>query len=342
MTDEELLTDLFSFLFLRPRDLTHHFVPAPNVSLIPLFSTPTGLIITSALMIWKSLILFTGSESPVSFSIFRLKKRLQRKLFVVVEPGTRNSPRSLCFLSHSLESQVVVVLSGSMEPGFHRGDILFLSSAQKGPPISSGDIVVFNIGGRGKKKLIFFLFWAHRRVGRRKKNSPQNSFQNSLCLSLTKKTDIPIVHRVIKVHDGGERMVTGSAESINEKSGKPEIKVRKKSKDEKIVFLAFLVSFLPRFLSLPLTNTTTTNPPPPPQQPTGGPFLLTKGDNNWGDDRALYARGQRWLRGSEHVMGRVVGFLPHVGRVTIVMNDYPAVKYVLIGVLALFVVTSKE
>ena len=78
------------------------------------------------------------------------------------------------------------------------------------------------------------------------------------------------------------------------------------------------------------------------KQPTGGPFLLTKGDNNWGDDRALYARGQRWLRGSEHVMGRVVGFLPHVGRVTIVMNDYPAVKYVLIGVLALFVVTSKE
>ena len=67
-----------------------------------------------------------------------------------------------------------------------------------------------------------------------------------------------------------------------------------------------------------------------------------QGDNNWGDDRALYARGQRWLRGSEHVMGRVVGFLPHVGRVTIVMNDYPAVKYVLIGVLALFVVTSKE
>lgn len=135
-----------------------------------------------------------------------------------------------------------------MEPGFHRGDILFLSSARKGPPLGAGDIVVFNVGGR----------------------------------------DIPIVHRVVKVHDGGELML-GSG------------------------------------------NGTGTNP-----------FLLTKGDNNWGDDRALYQKGQRWLRGSEHVMGRVVGFLPHVGRVTIVMNDYPAVKYVLIGVLALFVVTSKE
>jgi signal peptidase len=35
-------------------------------------------------------------------------------------------------------------------------------------------------------------------------------------------------------------------------------------------------------------------------------------------------------------------FLPHVGRVTIIMNDYPLVKYALIGVLGLFVVTSKE
>jgi signal peptidase len=34
--------------------------------------------------------------------------------------------------------------------------------------------------------------------------------------------------------------------------------------------------------------------------------------------------------------------LPHVGRVTIIMNDYPLGQYALIGVLGLFVVTSKE
>ena len=55
--------------------------------------------------------------------------------------------------------QVVVVLSGSMEPGFYRGDILFLNMGYA--PIRTGEIVVFNIDGR----------------------------------------DIPIVHRVIKVHD---------------------------------------------------------------------------------------------------------------------------------------------
>lgn len=61
--------------------------------------------------------------------------------------------------------QVVVVLSGSMEPGFYRGDILFLNMGHK--PIRVGEVVVFNLDNR----------------------------------------DIPIVHRVIKVHEtepGGE------------------------------------------------------------------------------------------------------------------------------------------
>ncbi|XP_050245598.1 uncharacterized protein LOC126693603 isoform X6 [Quercus robur] len=77
-----------------------------------------GMIVTSALIIWKALMCITGSESPV-----------------------------------------VVVLSGSMEPGFKRGDILFLHMSKD--PIRAGEIVVFNVDGR----------------------------------------EIPIVHRVIKVHE---------------------------------------------------------------------------------------------------------------------------------------------
>ena len=42
--------------------------------------------------------------------------------------------------------QVVVVLSGSMEPGFYRGDILFLNLGTA--PIRVGEVVVFNIDGR--------------------------------------------------------------------------------------------------------------------------------------------------------------------------------------------------
>ncbi|VAH06740.1 unnamed protein product [Triticum turgidum subsp. durum] len=119
-----------------------------------------GMIVTSALIIWKGLMVATGSESPV-----------------------------------------VVVLSGSMEPGFKRGDILFLHMSKE--PIRTGEIVVFNIDGR----------------------------------------EIPIVHRVIKVHE---------------------------------------------------------------RQESGEVDILTKGDNNFGDDRLLYAQGQLWLQ-KHHIMGRAVG-----------------------------------
>ena len=169
-----------------------------------------AMIVCSALMIWKSLMVITESESPV-----------------------------------------VVVLSGSMEPAFHRGDI-----------------VVFKVADR----------------------------------------EIPIVHRIIKVHEKEDGTVD----------------------------------------------------------------LLTKGDNNAVDDRGLYAASQSWIH-REHVIGRAKGcarergarargaarrdasahgshataparhrYLPYIGMVTIIMNDYPIVKYILVGLMGLFVLTTKE
>jgi len=64
-----------------------------------------GLIVSTALMIWKSLMVISASESPI-----------------------------------------VVVLSGSMEPAFQRGDLLFLYQSEG--PFRVGDIVVFKIDGR--------------------------------------------------------------------------------------------------------------------------------------------------------------------------------------------------
>jgi len=43
------------------------------------------------------------------------------------------------------DSPVVVVLSGSMEPAFQRGDVLLLDNNR--PDIAVGDIVVFKIAG---------------------------------------------------------------------------------------------------------------------------------------------------------------------------------------------------
>ncbi|CAI8052852.1 Signal peptidase complex catalytic subunit SEC11C [Geodia barretti] len=121
-----------------------------------------GMIVSSALMIWKGLMVVTGSESPI-----------------------------------------VVVLSGSMEPAFYRGDLLFLTNNRE-DPVQAGEILVFKV----------------------------------------KERDIPIVHRVIKVHESADG----------------EVKI------------------------------------------------LTKGDNNAGDDRAgmIYAPHQNWVTKSE-IIGRARG-----------------------------------
>lgn len=58
--------------------------------------------------------------------------------------------------------------------------------------------------------------------------------------------------------------------------------------------------------------------------------MLTKGDNNRVDDRGLYAPGQLWLQ-REDILGRAKGTLRYLGMVTIILNDYPVLKYVLIG-----------
>lgn len=58
------------------------------------------------------------------------------------------------------DGDFVFLCSGSMEPAFHRGDLLFLTNFRE-DPIRAGEIVVFKVEGR----------------------------------------DIPIVHRVIKVHE---------------------------------------------------------------------------------------------------------------------------------------------
>jgi signal peptidase I len=74
-------------------------------------------------------------------------------------------------------------------------------------------------------------------------------------------------------------------------------------------------------------------------------FALTKGDNNEIDDRALYNEGypfyQEWL-GNEHLMGRVHGHFPYMGMLTILINDYPFLKFALIGSMAVFILATRE
>ncbi len=70
-------------------------------------------------------------------------------------------------------------------------------------------------------------------------------------------------------------------------------------------------------------------------------LFLTKGDNNPVDDRNLYATDQMWLRRGE-ILGTAIASLPHIGYVTIMLQDYPPLKFALVGLMGLFVLTGKE
>lgn len=153
-----------------------------------------GMVVSSALMMWKGLMLLTNTESPI-----------------------------------------VVVLTGSMEPLFHRGDILFLNWDYTPP--TPGDIVVFKVPNQ----------------------------------------EIPIVHRVIALQ--------------------------------------------------PLEN--------------GDYNCLTKGDNNEVNDRGLYHNRKHWLN-KQHLQGRIKGFLPYIGILTILLNDYPKIKWLILIIMGVMVITSSD
>ena len=149
----------------------------------------------------------------------------------------------LVLLTTNSDSPVVVVLSGSMEPAFYRGDLLVLTNRYE-DPIVPGEIVVFKIEGR----------------------------------------DIPIVHRVMQVHRGND---------ANEASDYSDVK------------------------------------------------YLTKGDNNNINDRGLYAENQLWLSRKD-IVGRARFFIPQVGQVTIILNDNPIAKWILVGVMVFMMIYYKE
>ncbi|OBA16196.1 uncharacterized protein OGAPODRAFT_98907 [Ogataea polymorpha] len=127
-------------------------------------------------------------------------------------------------------SPIVVVLSGSMEPAFQRGDVLFLWNREE--YVGVGDVVVYKL----------------------------------------QEKDIPIVHRVVREHR----------------------------------------------------------------------LLLTKGDNNERDDLPLYAYGQQYLERDKDILGRVFGYVPLVGYVTILITENVYFKYALMALLGLSALVQDE
>jgi len=258
------------------------------------------LIVTSALMIWKSLCLYTHSESPV-----------------------------------------VVVLSGSMEPAFKRGDILFLSLKKKEKKTNKRMSFSNNsnsiVGGGGDAATTTTT------TKKKKKNEEEEEERGEeertrvgeiIVFSIDGR-EIPIVHRVIKshYHPYSTASLSSSSSSSSSQSSFD------KADDDSSASSGSIGSGSGS--SYDDSDRDDENSSLSSPSPSFKHEMLTKGDNNYMDDIGLYAPGQKWLN-EKHVMGRTVGYLPHVGKATILMNDHPMIKYALILVLGLLVISGKE
>jgi len=69
--------------------------------------------------------------------------------------------------------------------------------------------------------------------------------------------------------------------------------------------------------------------------------ILTKGDNNEGFDRPLYAKNEMWIT-RKNVLGRARGLLPVVGHLTIILSEFPIVKYLMLSIMGFFVLTGQD
>ena len=257
------------------------------------------LIVTSALMIWKSLCLYTHSESPV-----------------------------------------VVVLSGSMEPAFKRGDILFLSLKKKEKKTNKrmsfsdnsnsigGGVTTTTTTKKKKKK--------KNEEEEEERGEEERTRVGEIIVFSIDGREIPIVHRVIKSHYHPYSTASLSSSSSSSSSSQSSFD---KADDDSSASSGSIGSGSGS--SYDDSDRDDENSSLSSPSPSFKHEMLTKGDNNYMDDIGLYAPGQKWLN-EKHVMGRTVGYLPHVGKATILMNDHPMIKYALILVLGLLVISGKE
>lgn len=100
-------------------------------------------------------------EEIDSFQALRVRDVIRQGLLIATYITVALVSWRCLILFTQAPGTLVVVISGSMEPGYHRGDLLFLHRRFEDNPIQAGDVVVYNLPGR----------------------------------------TIPIVHRVVRIHE---------------------------------------------------------------------------------------------------------------------------------------------
>lgn len=254
------------------------------------------MIIFSALMIWKGLMCYTGSESPI-----------------------------------------VVVLSGSMEPAFYRGDLWVTTLTHNSIPKTHLERALLERTFSFARRAGACLQWtAVQRTWHlcsqfvcKLAGSVGNVHRAPFASPCMCRVPAHTIHTLTLLYGSNPCIQNGDVGG----SYKKRLFLTNDVSDP--IRVGEILVFKVTGRDIPIVHRVMKLHQ---ETGTGAIKFLTKGDNNFVDDRGLYAPGQMWLQPSD-VVGRARAFIPHIGIVTILMNDYPAAKYALLGVLGLFVLS---
>lgn len=257
------------------------------------------MIIFSALMIWKGLMCYTGSESPI-----------------------------------------VVVLSGSMEPAFYRGDLWVTTLTHNSIPKTHLERALLERTFSFARRAGACLQWtAVQRTWYlcsqfvcKLAGSVGNVHRAPFASPCMCRVPAHTIHTLTLLYGSNPCIQNGDVGG----SYKKRLFLTNDVSDP--IRVGEILVFKVTGRDIPIVHRVMKLHQ---ETGTGAIKFLTKGDNNFVDDRGLYAPGQMWLQPSD-VVGRARAFIPHIGIVTILMNDYPAAKYALLGVLGLFVLLHRE
>ena len=216
----------------------------------------------------------------------------------------------ICLYSNC-ENPVVVVLTESMANGYHRFDILFNTNHQ-GQVFNVGDIIVF------KQK-------AHIDYMNAKSNKERSFLQNIAFKVISMIITAPLLKNIFEI--AGVPVEKYANIQYNVESGIPCVhRLHQLHQCEPSVCKkAQLAEVRAKYGK--------------DYAPTD--YFLSKGDNNNHDDRVLYLNQTLWLHNRD-VIGKIQGYVPLLGMLTIWVNEYIIIKYAIIIFILVSVFVEKD
>jgi signal peptidase len=292
------------------------------------------------------------SETLRTIRAMSIRDIITRIVFVLFMASAAFTVWQAVVLASWSEIPIVVVLSESMYPGYTRGDLLLLSSPRR--PIAVGDICVFKVEGRDVP-IVHRIHRVHiqeidvesggtsgtgRTIEPNQHHAPASMFaadddrvvfddDGSLIETIFDAVGVSR-ENLDSLADLGSGIMAGDTNAVlthaSQLSSSLTASIMGSSRSNGVA----LVDSSSRQRQRKLRRKRRVY------------SILTKGDNNYGDDVALYNPGQWWVR-EEEVLGRSIVYVPFVGQVTILMAETRFLReIVIVGLLIAIFLNNDE